>query len=214
MLAFVVQSQVLLEHGSKVAAVVAAAVVAVSLGCGRTVNEDVSGPSVAATPEPTPIPVVPVPVAQPVAVPQPAPVPVPAPSSGGSTPPSDEPTAPPPASGESGPFRYVWLGFFGFDCPPGTNEPGYNQKKLPIGCRGYVTATPKYADGTDVPFEIHGPDIYWELRSGHSNVTVLPPLFPNAFNKDLFGDRLGGFNLCATVRGVTGCMDGQVVPQN
>ena len=32
------------------------------------------------------------------------------------------------------------------------------------------------------------------------------------FNKDLTGVRPGAFNLCATVRGITGCLDGTVTP--
>jgi hypothetical protein len=106
------------------------------------------------------------------------------------------------------------VGFFGFDCPKGVTEPRHNDRNLPVGCRGFVTATPKYADGSDVPFSVHGPGIAWSLPAGSGTVSVLSPIFPNDFNRDLFANSVGGFKLCATVQGVTGCLSGSVVPQS
>jgi hypothetical protein len=41
---------------------------------------------------------------------------------------------------------------------------------------------------------------------------VQDPTFASDFNKDLVGKRVGGFSLCATVKGVTGCLNGSVIP--
>ena len=81
-----------------------------------------------------------------------------------------------------------------------------------MGCRGFVTATPKRKDNTDVPAKEHGPDITWELRTGHDQVDVVEPTFASNFNKDVLGKRVGPFTLCATVKGVTGCLNGDVIP--
>src|SRR5207244_2000076 len=70
--------------------------------------------------------------------------------------------------------------------------------------------TPKKKDGSDVPPKDHGPDIAWSLRAGQGIVDVLPPTFPNDFNKDLLGLRQGEFSLCATVKGAQGCLNGTV----
>lgn len=177
--------------------------------CGRSTGDDsVAGPS--ATPEPSgePVAVVPVPVPQPTQLPNPQPVPAPNPAPGE----PQTPTAPPPSGGGSGAFAYVRVGFFGFDCPNGVAKPRNNERKLPVGCRGFVTATPKYQDGSDVPFDVHGPGIRWSLPSGSGVVSVLNPIFPNDFNRDLQGRSPGRFSFCATVQGVTGCLDGNVVP--
>jgi hypothetical protein len=56
----------------------------------------------------------------------------------------------------------------------------------------------------DVSQKEHGSDINWKPR------TVLPPIFPNDFNKDLLGLKPGEFSLCATVKGVEGCLNGTV----
>ena len=41
---------------------------------------------------------------------------------------------------------------------------------------------------------------------------VQRPTFASDFNKDLVGLRPGPFSLCATVKGVTGCLGGEVIP--
>jgi len=74
-----------------------------------------------------------------------------------------------------------------------------------------VTATPKRKDNTDVPAHEHGPDITWSMLYGDQFVRVEDPTFESDFNKDVVGLKVGGFGLCATVKGVTGCLAGQVV---
>jgi len=102
------------------------------------------------------------------------------------------------------------VGFFGFKCTDGQIVPHNGWGQLPKGCTGYLTATPKKKDNSDVPSKEHGPDISWRLRAGEGIVQVLPPTFPNDFNKDLLGVKQGEFSLCATVKGVEGCLNGTV----
>jgi hypothetical protein len=90
--------------------------------------------------------------------------------------------------------------------------PRNGQKVLPRGCRGYVTASPKDAQGDDVPARVHGPDIEWFVLYGNDIIDVQTPTFASDFNKDIVGVKTGAFGLCATVRGVTGCLIGTVIP--
>ena len=90
--------------------------------------------------------------------------------------------------------------------------PRNGEKILPRGCRGYVTASPKDVRGDDVPPAVHGPDIEWFVLYGDDIVDVQSPTFASNFNKDIVGVRTGAFALCATVREVTGCLIGTVVP--
>lgn len=105
------------------------------------------------------------------------------------------------------------MGFFGISCKKNNKPvPNNGAGQLPVGCKGFVTATPKYANGDDVPLSVHGPDIDWDLQTGDGYVEVRPPSFPSDFNKDLVGLRAGPFSLCATVKGVRGCLNGTVTP--
>src|SRR4029077_2195207 len=104
----------------------------------------------------------------------------------------------------------IRVGFFGFKCSEGQIVPNNGWKQLPKGCTGYLTATPKKKDNSDVPPKEHGSDIKWNLRACPGFVKSLPPPFPNDFNKDLLGLKQGEFSLCATVKGVEGCLNGTV----
>ena len=103
---------------------------------------------------------------------------------------------------------------FGVNCGKGEPHPNNGKGQLPKGCRGYVTATPKDKNNIDVPAKIHGPNITWELVYGDSVVSVEDPTFPSDFNKDLVPVSIGDFGLCATVKGVTGCLHGHVIPRS
>jgi hypothetical protein len=103
------------------------------------------------------------------------------------------------------------VGFFGISCKNGKPVPRNGEGRLPTGCRGFVTATPKDAKGDDVPAHIHGPNIEWALTSGGNSVDVQAPTFASDFNKDVVGVRPGSFVLCATVKAVTGCLSADVV---
>ncbi len=169
------------------------------------------------TPTPVAVPVVVTPTTLPTPGPTPAPTaapaPTPTPSSPGPTPtpgstPRPTPTPTPPV-GTS--IHHVRVGFFGFSCPAGVTVPRNGLGELPVGCRGFVTATPKDSAGHDVPESIHGPNCDWALESGHGLVEVTNSGV-TVFNKDVKGLATGSFRLCATVRGVKGCLNGQVTP--
>ena len=109
---------------------------------------------------------------------------------------------------------FVRTAFFAFECNPGVVAPRPNEGLLPLGCDGYVTASPKQRSGDDVPARLHGSDIRWELRSGDDVVRMEPDWrFGNPFNKVLRPTgAVDGFFLCATVLGKTGCLDGRTIP--
>jgi hypothetical protein len=166
-----------------------------TVGC-QTLTEE--APSL---PEPVAAPAPPAQAPPPVTAPVVAPVPSPAPSAAPTPAPSQDP----------GSIYDIRVAFFGINCGKGNPVPNNGWKKLPKGCRGYVTATPKRKDGSDVPAKEHGPDIDWYMLYGSEFVDVQAPTFESDFNKDLVGEKVGGFGLCATVKGVTGCLAGQVV---
>jgi hypothetical protein len=153
------------------------------------------GTPLLATPTPAPTPT-------PAATPTPAPTPTPQAAAPIATAPEDP-----------GPIAKIRVGFFGINCGKGQPSPRNGEGLLPIGCRGYVTATPKDKNGDDVPKKVHGPNIEWELEEGQGSVEVLDPTFESDFNKDLVGRRSGAFSLCATVKGVRGCLKGNVQPR-
>jgi hypothetical protein len=148
-------------------------------------------------------------------VPAPAPSATPEPQPGADAPSAPAPAAPsaPTASVDPGPIARIRVSFFGINCGKGVPVPRNSDQVLPIRCRGYVTATPKDANGDDVPKKVHGPDIAWELAYGEGVVEVQPPTFESDFNRDLVGLSSGAFGLCATVKGVRGCLEGNVQPR-
>lgn len=109
-------------------------------------------------------------------------------------------------------FAYVRTAFFGyFACPPGTVTPVPASGDLPVVCSGIVTATPKDANGVNTPDYVHGNDITWRLRSGGEYVAVYPALDGNIFNYIVQARAVGPFSLCATIKGIEGCLNGKVV---
>jgi hypothetical protein len=159
-------------------------------GCQTITEEMPSRPSAVKVPATVPVVTIPVPVpTPPAATPTPAATPAPAPAA------TPAPQATPAV--DPGIIDSVRVGFFGFKCTDGQIVPHNGWGQLPKGCTGYLTATPKKKDGSDVPPKDHGPDIAWNLRAGQGIVDVLPPTFPNDFNKDLLGLRQGEFRaLC------------------
>lgn len=167
-----------------------AGILAASVGCQTITEELPSGPTT------TP----PIPLVIPIIVPNPpAASPTPAPPAAPAPAPSATPTpaAPPPSSTPDGLIHKVRVGFFGISCKNGKPTPRNGEGRLPTGCRGYVTATPKKANGDDVPARDHGPHITWELVNGDRSVDIQAPTFASDFNKDAVGVRPGAFLLCA-----------------
>lgn len=105
----------------------------------------------------------------------------------------------------------IRVSFFTMRCPDGVEVPGLNQDVLPVGCIGTVTATPKDANEEDVPAAIHGPNISWTLDQDAEFVFV-EDVENVPFNKNVAGRELGHFSLCATVKGIEGCLHGEVIP--
>ena len=103
----------------------------------------------------------------------------------------------------------IRVGFYGITCPAGITRPNNSANRLPLGCLGHVTATPKNKFNDDVDRRVHGPYITWTVRQNRTIVAIrndeeVP------FNKALRAMDPGTFELCATVQGVTGCLEGRV----
>ncbi len=109
-------------------------------------------------------------------------------------------------------IAYVRVAFYGIQCEDGITPPRNGANELPLGCRGFVTATPKQRNNLDVPRSIVGNDISWELVQGGDKVIVHDYPDENVFNKILVPANVGPYQLCATSHGVTGCQDAEVVP--
>jgi hypothetical protein len=103
----------------------------------------------------------------------------------------------------------IRVGFYGIQCPAGIAKPNNSAGRLPVGCLGLVTATPKNKFNDDVDRRVHGPYITWSLRQNRTIVAMRDdPEVP--FNKALRAMDAGKFDLCATVQGKTGCLEGTV----
>ena len=107
-------------------------------------------------------------------------------------------------------IAYIKISFFGYSCDPGIVPPPFADRKLPIGCLGYITATPKDKDGKDVDARIHGDNITWLLEDG-KGVVDTHHVDGQPFNWTLQPLRLGGFSFCATLQGVHSCFNAEVI---
>ncbi|HXY38717.1 MAG TPA: hypothetical protein VEQ10_03560 [Vicinamibacteria bacterium] len=110
---------------------------------------------------------------------------------------------------------FVRTGLWAYECNPPVATPPVTEAKLPLGCAGHVTATPKDRKNHPLPAAIHGPDVHWELREGADIVTLEPDWrWPeNPYNKMLVPrGRLGMFLVCATLFDKEGCVRGQTIP--
>ena len=101
------------------------------------------------------------------------------------------------------------VGFYGIQCPPGVTKPPNSSGRLPEGCLGHVTATPKDKFFNDVDGRAHGPYITWELEQRRGFVAMRDDE-STPFNKSLRAMGTGNFALCATVQGHRGCLEGEV----
>ena len=101
------------------------------------------------------------------------------------------------------------VGFYGIQCPPGVTKPPNSSGRLPEGCLGHVTATPKDKFFNDVDGRAHGPYITWELIQRRGFVAMRDDE-STPFNKSLRAQGTGYFTLCATVQGHRGCLEGEV----
>ncbi|HEY7515033.1 MAG TPA: hypothetical protein VIC87_11170, partial [Vicinamibacteria bacterium] len=117
-----------------------------------------------------------------------------------------------PLSADNTSVARVSVSFFRYtDCPAGTVLPPPHET-LPVGCRGTITATPRDSLGNKLPPEVHGADVQWFVQAGEGTV-IAPGPSPDGipFNLILVGREVGEFSVCATVAGVTGCLNGLVI---
>ena len=105
----------------------------------------------------------------------------------------------------------MFVGLYGFECPAGFAPPHPDDKRLPLSCIGFVTATPKDVNHRTVPPEVHGSDVEWFVRNGEHRIEVSDEP-SSTFNKVLKPLGTGEFSICAVVLGVTECLNGEVVP--
>ena len=104
---------------------------------------------------------------------------------------------------------HVRVGFFSIRCIDGVTPPRNGEDLLLMGCTGFVTASPKNKNGDDIDARIHGDRIDWTLEQEIPNVRVED--YPDVpFNKTVIAQNPGHFTLCATVKGVEGCLHGEV----
>jgi hypothetical protein len=105
----------------------------------------------------------------------------------------------------------VRVGFYGIRCEGQRQPPRNGEGRLPVGCTGYVTATPKKRNDTDVDPRVHGPEIEWQLVPLGGRV-IVSNYSDIAFNKVVRGYSPGDVRLCATVQNHQGCLDIRVTP--
>lgn len=87
------------------------------------------------------------------------------------------------------------VGFFGIRCGSGATPPRNGEGRLPMGCLGDVTATPKNAQGDPVDPIVHGQNIVW--RANFNRVRLVDE--ENAFNKTAVPESVGSETISATV---------------
>lgn len=105
----------------------------------------------------------------------------------------------------------VRVAYYGIKCNDGRVPPGNGLGQLPVGCIGFLTATPKTKENKDVDHRVFGNDVTWNLVDGGEFVGI-EDVADQPFNKNLFGKAPGEFTYCATVKGVKGCLFGRVIP--
>ena len=110
-------------------------------------------------------------------------------------------------------ISFVWVGIFAFECNPGVTPPPSEEKRIPLGCDVYITATPKLLNRLDVPSWIHGSDVTWWVRDGEQLISVEDDWrYGNEFNRLLRPKGTGYFSICATVQDKRGCFNANIVP--
>lgn len=108
-------------------------------------------------------------------------------------------------------IAYVRVHFYSVSCPDGMTAPRNGANELPLGCRGFLTATPKQKNNLDVPVHIVANDITWWMEKGADKIEVHDYPDHNDFNKILVPRHVGAYQICASSHGVVGCQDAEVL---
>lgn len=108
-------------------------------------------------------------------------------------------------------IAYVRVHFYSVNCPDGMTAPRNGADELPMGCRGFLTATPKQRNNLDVPVHVVANDITWWVEKGADKIEVHEYPDHNDFNKILVPRNLGAYQICASSHGVVGCQDAEVL---
>ena len=109
-------------------------------------------------------------------------------------------------------ISYIRVAFYSIRCPDGIPVPRNAEDKLPVGCTGFVTATPKTKDNLDVKPGLIGTQIDWSFEQEGEHVRVNDFADDVPFNKIVTAVNPGHWLLCATVKAFRGCQFGEVVP--
>jgi hypothetical protein len=109
-------------------------------------------------------------------------------------------------------ISYIRVAFYSIRCPDGIEVPRNAEDKLPVGCTGFVTATPKTKDNLDVKQGLIGNQIDWTFEQEGEHVRLNDFADDVPFNKILTAVNPGHWTLCATVKAFKGCQFGEVVP--
>lgn len=108
----------------------------------------------------------------------------------------------------------VRVAFFGIKCSDDRVPPRNGEGLLPVGCTGFITATPKNSTDDDVPPGVHGNDIKWTLVDGGENVDIGDDP-ASTFNKVARGIQPGDWTICADILGlgipVGGCLHAKTI---
>ena len=105
---------------------------------------------------------------------------------------------------------HIFVTAYAFACDPAGDlslTTTGSRPAFPTTCIARVTASPKTADNVDVPPDVHGPDIEWELVEGN---VAYDQWSWQKFNLNVYPLGPGPIKICATVKGVRGCLAGQI----
>ncbi len=74
------------------------------------------------------------------------------------------------------------------------------------------TVAQRLKSPTAIPYTNHSLDIQWSWRDGEGTVATGVQDTAQPFNYLVYGVNVGTFSVCATVSGIKGCLNGQVIP--
>lgn len=128
-------------------------------------------------------------------------------NNGGSNGPSATPT--PGTGGDLPAGAFLRQGIFGQSGASNCSGIPNSSRQVRVGCTANLTCTPKFADGTDIPASLHGPNATWTVLVGAERIEVRRT--DNPFNLDIIGRQVGNFTLQCAVKNLTSTADYTVI---